>query len=513
MRVMRLILALLLLSGGYSELSAGNNGGSTIWNDTQRDAAGNIVQEGAGQVKRVMNKRVTGSQMRKWVPGNSKVRGRAAVRFNSNIKFFKSLDQRHIIRNAGVYVLAADTGATFLGHVYEGDYSGGGAALVNQTAKAGASSVGAMSGGYTGAVAGTFIGGPPGTIIGGAIGAVGGAIAGSSVYEYLVGDRLKKMAEYSLSAPEIDYLEQSRQNLAEFKKKKQAALEELERRKRGEEAADKELMKLAEEGKDLVNFWDTGGDLAEHEVSLGGTTSSLDDILGKIEPVEKEVPKPKKVKKEKKKKSDSKSARREDIKKQKKDLMKKAKQKDLAGIDPNREYSSKPVIEQNCTIDIVIWTSEHPDVRTDYTVYINSGQASSSCNGIIPAYSNNSGSSSSSCAESTWYAESSGNLQGNTLYMIANGNSTHNCVHKGVRSKEPFTCNTEMSWPFQSDDVLTLNIDGTISQRSVSRSNPTMKVWGNNCSWKASDWKKGWKKANADAPKTTQYTGIWQKRQ
>ena len=503
MRVMRLVLALLLLSGGYSELSAANSGGSNFWNDAQRDAAGNIVQEGAGQVKQVMNKRVTGSQMRKLVPGNSKVRKRAAVRFNSNIKFFKSLDQRHIIKNAGVYVLVADTGATFLGHVYEGDYSGGGAALVNQTAKAGASSVGAMSGGYTGAVAGTFIGGPPGTIIGGAIGAIGGAIAGSSTYEYLVGNKLKKLTEDSLAAPEIDYLEQSRQNLTEFK-----------RRKRGEKAADKELMKLSEEGKDIVNFWDTGDDLAEHEVSLGGDTSSLDDILVKIEPVKKEIPKPKKVKKEKKKKSDSKSARREDVKKQKKDFMKKARQKELSGIDPNREYSSKPVIEQNCTIDIVIWSSELPDVRIDYTVYINSGQASSSLNGIsTPAYSNNSGSSSSSCAESTWYAESSGNLEGNTLYMKANGNSTHNCIYKGVRSKEPYTCNMETKMAFQSDDVLTLNIDGTINQKSVGRNYPTIKIWGNNCFWKASDWTKAWDKGNASTPRTTQYTGIWQKRQ
>jgi len=490
MKVMHLIVTILLLFGGCSELFAGNKSAGNFWNDTHRDIAGNVIQESTEQAKWMMNKRVTGSQMKKWVPGNSKVRGRAAVRFNSTTKLFKSFNQLHVIRNAGIYALAADGGASFLGHVYEGDYSGGGAVLVNQTAKAGVSSVGAMSGGYTGAVAGTFIGGPPGTIIGGAIGAIGGAIAGSSAYEYLIGNKLKKLTEHSLSAPEIDYVEESRKSLAKFKQ-----------RKREEEIADKLLMRLAEKGENIVNFWDTAADQADSEVSLGSTISSLDNILAKTDPVIKKNP-------------EDKSTRREEIKKQKKDLKKKAERKSATGIDPNREYSSKPVIEQNSTIDIVMWTSEYPDNKTEYTVYINSGQASSSSQQTIPATSNHSEGSSSSCQESIWYFEGAGYLQSNTLHMKTNWLGTQNCVHNGLKNKgEPYTCNTAMNFKMLNDVIITLNIDGSMTETSVTRSYPTMnKVWGSNCSWKASTWRNNWDKMNVSAPETNQFTGVWQKR-
>lgn len=365
------------------------------------------------------------------------------------------------IKNAGIIIAIADVGSTLSGHLVEGDLVGAVGVGVNEVPKAGASSVGAM----IGAAVGT-LGGPPGI----AVGSVVGGVAGGYIYSVVVGDTVSDMAEKSVTHPEEDYFSKAVAARAEFLASKQAyidktqqakAVRELEKQRyiekaRRERAAFLKKKKAEEQKKakkEKESFW-----------------AKTDQPVKA--PVEQVKPK---------KKAKSKSARRKEVEAQKKALKDKARRKAAAGVDPNREFDSQPIIGQDVTIDLVVWSPKFPDEKFNVTYYIRGGQVSGSLRINIPGHSNEH----YNCSATSMDWVSSGQLRGNVLQIQARGSFVEpiRCKYHGVTGDGSYTCETVYSSNSTSTSEVTLNIDSSLVENGSSNWNNRQKVSGHNCGW------------------------------
>ncbi len=366
---------------------------------------------------------------------------------------------RGAIRNAGIIVTIADVGGTLGGHLVEGNLSGAVGAGVNEIPKAGAAGVGAMIGGAVG-----ILGGPPGIAIGSAL----GGIAGGYAYSVVVGDTVSDIAEKRVTHPEEDYYAKAVEARAAFLASKRAYVDKAQQAKVARELEKQRFIEKAR--RERAAFLKKQNAAAQKEKNKEG-------FWAKITPDTKASAQPATPKKPKK----SKAERREDVRAQKKALKSKARRKAAAGIDPGREFESRPIIGQDVTIDAVVWNPKWPKETFAVTYYIRGGAISVNLSVDVEGHS----SENYNCSASVMHWVGNGQLQGNVLHMNSTGSYLDpiRCVHRGMRGEEPYSCETVYTSTSTGTSQVTLNIDGTLIENGSTSWDSKQQVSGHNCGW------------------------------
>ena len=127
----------------------------------------------------------------------------------------KSMDRRYIA-NIGKANIFADSGATIMGHVVEGNIDSALVAGTNELAKSGVAYVGAKAFGGLGATYGFALAGPPGMMVGGLIGAAGGAAAAVWGYNVTVSGTVIQTLEGWQNEDRKYYRDLAEKNRLEF---------------------------------------------------------------------------------------------------------------------------------------------------------------------------------------------------------------------------------------------------------------------------------------------------------
>ena len=477
-----------------------------LQNEAATAAAGETRTQMEKIAERAEKKKIKASELHKRVKGNRAARKKAAAAINESMEQLGET-AKGAGKVLGVAANVSEAGAIMLARISEGDISGATGAGAKELVEMAPSAAGAWALGGLGAKAGTLIGGPVGGIVGGSIGAVAGAAAGAVGYNMTIGDKVEDLATYLVSFPEVDPKVQAMVSRIEYTENKRVT-----------------------EAYESLGLRPTSG---QEAVIASSSISAPTDLLDKLpaptpekkqpakrptfwgEEPEMDIPDPLAALEEMEQKPEAKAERKKQSKKaREKELMKKATRMSAQGIMPKSSYESTPVIPATCTIDLVIWSPEYPEHKTNFSLELRGGSTSMSGTEHIDAWKNDSSDHPHSCSGTQYDWTSQGTLSGNRLHSTGSTSfrAPQVCTQTGARTervgdelqKVPYRCESSYSMRSEYSDVMTLNIDGTFSSTLTGTNHINYRVSGHNCYWKADAYTLGdgqsWSHTNV---------GIW----